>query len=88
MCRKTTFRIRYGHYKLFVMPFGVTNVPTAFMDLMNGVFKENLDKFVVVFTDDILIYSKSKKEHEEHLHLALQLLRSNRLYAKFSKSNF
>ena len=82
---KSTLRTRYGHYKFLVMPFGVTNAPAAFMDLMNRVFKPYLDEFVVVFIDDILIYSKSEVEHEKHLRLALQILRDRKLYAKLSK---
>jgi hypothetical protein len=70
------------------MSFGLTNAPTYIMYLMNKVFMECLDKFVVVFIDDILVYSRSEEEHEEHLHLALQKLRENRLYAKFSKCEF
>ena len=70
------------------MPFGVTNAPASFMDLINRVFKPYLDEFVVVFIDDILIYSKSKTEHENHLRLALQILRERRLYAKFNKCEF
>ncbi|GJU63510.1 putative reverse transcriptase domain-containing protein [Tanacetum coccineum] len=85
---KTAFRTRYGHYEFQVMPFGLTNAPAVFMDLMNRVCKPYLDKFVIVFIDDILIYSKSKKEHEEHLKLILELLKKEELYAKFSKCEF
>ncbi|GJY32810.1 putative reverse transcriptase domain-containing protein [Tanacetum coccineum] len=85
---KTTFRTRYDHYELQVMPFGLTNTPTVFMDLMNRVCKPFLDKFVIVFIDDILIYSKNKKEHEEHLRLILRLLKKEELYTKFSKCEF
>lgn len=85
---KTAFRTRYGHYEFQVMPFGLTNAPAIFMDLMNRVCKPYLDKFVIVFIDDILIYSKSEKEHEEHLRLILELLRKEKLYAKFSKCEF
>ncbi|GJU94244.1 putative reverse transcriptase domain-containing protein [Tanacetum coccineum] len=84
---KTVFRTRYGHYEFQVMPFGLTNAPVVFMDLINRVCKPYLDKFVIVFIDDILIYSKSKEEHEEHLKLILELLKKE-LYAKFSKCDF
>ncbi|GJV86721.1 putative reverse transcriptase domain-containing protein [Tanacetum coccineum] len=85
---KTAFRTRYGHYEFQVMPFGLTNAPTIFMDLMNRVCKPYLDKFVIVFIDDVLIYSKNKEEHEEHLKLILELLNKEELYAKFSKCEF
>ena len=85
---KTTFRTRYGHYKFIAVSFGLTNAPTTFMCLLNGVFKNYLDKFVIVFLDDILIYSKSEEEHEEHLRIALQVLRDNQLYVKLSKCLF
>nr|GEZ58426.1 putative reverse transcriptase domain-containing protein [Tanacetum cinerariifolium] len=82
---KTTFRIRYEHFESTVMPFGLTNAPTVFVDLMNRVCKLYLDKFVIVFIDDIWIYSKKKKEHEVHLKLVLESLRKEILYAKFPK---
>lgn len=85
---KTAFRTRYGHYEFVVMPFGLTNAPAIFMDLMNRVFHDCLDKFLVVFIDDILIYSKSEEEHAEHLRFVLQRLREKKLYAKFSKCEF
>ncbi|GJR64193.1 putative reverse transcriptase domain-containing protein [Tanacetum coccineum] len=85
---KTAFRTRYGHYEFQVMPFGLTNAPAVFMDLMNRVCKPYLDKFVIVFIDDILIYSRNKKEHEEHLKAILELLKKEELYAKFSKCEF
>ncbi|GJV22721.1 putative reverse transcriptase domain-containing protein [Tanacetum coccineum] len=81
----TAFRTRYGHYEFQVMPFGLTNAHAVFMDLMNRVCKPCLDKFVIIFIDDILIYSKSKQEHEEHLKLILEFLKKEQLYAKFSK---
>ncbi|GJW60902.1 putative reverse transcriptase domain-containing protein [Tanacetum coccineum] len=84
----TAFRTRYGHYEFQVMPFGLTNAPAVFMDLMNRVCKPYLDKFVIVFIDDILIYSKNKEEHGEHLKTILNLLRSEKLYAKFLKCDF
>ena len=85
---KTAFRTRYSHYEFMVMSFGLTNAPAAFMDLMNRVFKDFLDRFVIVFIDDILVYSSSEEEHEHHLRLMLQRLREHRSYAKFSKCEF
>ncbi|GKE61588.1 putative reverse transcriptase domain-containing protein [Tanacetum coccineum] len=82
---KTAFRTHYGHYEFQVMSFGLTNAPAVFMDLMNRVCKPYLDKFMIVFIDDILIYSKNKQEHEEHTKLILELLKKEELYAKFSK---
>ena len=85
---KTAFRTRYGHYEFLVMSFGLTNAPAAFMSLMNGIFKSYLELFVIIFIDDILVYSNSKKEHEEHLRIVLEMLREKKLYAKFSKCEF
>nr|GEY68405.1 hypothetical protein [Tanacetum cinerariifolium] len=85
---KTAFRTRYGHFEFTVMPFGLTNTPVVFMDLMNQVCKPYLDKFVIVFIDDIFIYLKTKEDHENHLRLMLDLLRKEKLYAKFSKCEF
>ncbi|GJR39649.1 putative reverse transcriptase domain-containing protein [Tanacetum coccineum] len=85
---KTAFRTRYGHYEFQVMPFGLTNAPAVFMDLMNRVCKPYLDKFVIVFIDDILIYSRDEEEHASHLRIILELLRKEKLYAKFSKCDF
>ena len=85
---KTMFRTRYGHFEFTVMPFGLMNVPVEFMDLMHRVFQPYLDQFVVVFVDDILIYSQSEWEHEYYLRIILQLLRDHQLYAKFSKCEF
>nr|GFB13863.1 putative reverse transcriptase domain-containing protein [Tanacetum cinerariifolium] len=85
---KAAFRTRYEHYEFQVMLFSLTNAPAVFMDLMNRVCKPYLDKFVIVFIDDILIYLKSKQEHEEHLKLILELLKKEQLYARFSKCGF
>ncbi|XP_058774497.1 uncharacterized protein LOC131648787 [Vicia villosa] len=86
--QKTAFRTRYGHYEYSVMPFGVTNAPGVFMEYMNRIFHEYLDQFVVVFIDDILIYSKSESEHSDHLRTVLQVLKERKLYAKLSKCEF
>jgi hypothetical protein len=85
---KTAFRTRYGHYEFTVVSFGLSNAPSIFTCLMNDIFREYLDKFVIVFLDDILIYSKPEEENEKHLRLVLQVLRENRLYAKLSKCSF
>ena len=81
----TAFRTWYGQFEFTVMPFGLTNALAAFMDLMHMVFQRYLDKFVLVFVDDILIYSQSEEEHEDHLRVVLQLLRDHQLYSKFNK---
>ena len=82
------FRTRYGHYELVVMPFGLTNAPAVFMDLMNRVCSPMLDRSVIIFIDDILVYSKTREQHEEHLRELLGVLRRGRLYVKFSKCEF
>ncbi|GJZ77550.1 putative reverse transcriptase domain-containing protein [Tanacetum coccineum] len=85
---KTAFRTRYEHYEFQVMPFGLTNAPAVFMDLMNRVYKPYLNKFIILFIDDILIYSRNKEEHANHLRIILELLKKEKLYAKFSKCDF
>ncbi|KAG7567925.1 Zinc finger CCHC-type superfamily [Arabidopsis thaliana x Arabidopsis arenosa] len=86
--RKTAFRTRYGHYEFVVMPFGLTNAPAAFMKMMNGVFQEFLDEFVIIFIDDILVYSKDWESHQDHLRAVLERLRKHELFAKLSKCSF
>ena len=85
---KTAFQTWYGHFEFVVMSFGLTNAPAALMDLMNRVFKRYLDMFVIVFTDDILVYSRSEEKHANHLTIVLQTLKDKELYAKFSKCEF
>ena len=85
---KTVFRMRYGHYEFLVMLFGLTNGSVAFIDLMNHIFRPFLDQFVVVFIDDILVYSKDREDHDTHLRVVLEILRKEQLYAKMSKCEF
>ena len=85
---KIAFRTRYGHYEFLVMSFGLSNAPTAFMDLMNRVFHPYLDQFVVAFINDILVYSKDAQEHEHHLRIVLRILKEKKLFAKLSKCDF
>jgi hypothetical protein len=85
---KTTFITKYGMYEYTVMSFGLTNAPAFFVNMMNNVFMDYLNKFVVVFIDDILIYSQSEEEHVDHLKMVLQRLREHQLYAKLSKCEF
>jgi hypothetical protein len=86
--RKTSFRTRYGQYEFTVVPFGLSNAPVVFMCLMNGVLRSYLDKFIVVFLDDILIYSNYEEEHEHHLRMVLQVLREHKLYVELIKCSF
>ena len=86
--QKTAFRSRYGHYEYVAMPFGVTNTPAIFMDYMNRIFRSYLDQFVIVFIDDILIYSESREEHTDHLRVVLEILREQQLYGKLLKCEF
>ena len=85
---KTAFRTRYGHYEFLVMPFQLTNARAAFVDLMNRVFRPYVDQFVVVFIDDILVYSKDAQEHEQHLRIVMETLEEKKLYAKLCKCDF
>ena len=85
---KMAFRTRYGHYEFLVILFGLTNAPAAFMDLMNRVFRPYVDQFVIVFIDDILVYSKDRENHDTHLRVVLETLRKEQLYAKLSKCEF
>jgi hypothetical protein len=85
---KMTFWTRYGHYEFVVVPFGLTNVPTTFMCLINGVLRDFLNKFVIVSLDDILIYSKMEEKHEQHLRMVIHVLRENQLYDKLRKCTF
>jgi hypothetical protein len=86
--RKTAFKTRYGHYEFTVVPLRLSNAPIVFICLVNGIFREYLDRFVIVLLDDILVYSKSKEENEHHLRMVLQVLREHQLYAKLSKCSF
>ena len=85
MYPKTAFRTRYGHYEFLVLPFGLTNAPATFMHLMHQTFRDHLDDFVIVFLDDILIYSKTLEEHQKHVSTIMEILRREKLYAKESK---
>lgn len=85
---KTTFKTRYGHFEFTIPPFGLMNAPTTYMNLMNSIYQQYLDKFVLIFLEDILVYSRTHEEHDQHLKLSLQILRENKLYGKLSKCAF
>jgi hypothetical protein len=85
---KNEFRTRYGHYEFVVILFGLTNAPTSFMCFMNSISNQYLDKFILIFIDDILIYSKTEEEHEHHLKIVLQIIREDKLYVNFDKCDF
>ena len=85
---KTAFKTRYRHYEFVVIPFGLTNSPSTFMCLMNNAFNKYLDQFVLIFLDDILIYSKTKEQNQQHLEIVLQTLREHQLYAKFEMCEY
>ena len=85
---KTEFRTRYGHFEFLVLPFGLTNAPATFINLMHTIFRELLDDFVIIFLDDILVYSRDVETHVTHVRQTLEILRQNRLYAKVSKCAF
>ena len=85
---KTAFRTRYGQYEFLVMPYRLTNAPVAFMDVMNRVFRPYVDQFVVVFIDDILVYSKDAQEHEKHMRIVMETLREKNFYAELIKCDF
>ena len=85
---KTTFRTRYGHFEFLVLPFGLTNAPATFMHLMHSIFREQLDDYIIIFLDDILVYNKGLKAHVTHVHQTLSIMRQHRLYAKVSKCAF
>ena len=85
---KTAFRTRYGHFEFLVLPFGLTNAPATFMHLMHSIFREHLDTFVIIFLDDILVYSRTLEDHKEHVRKTLDILREHKLYAKMTKCSF
>ena len=86
--QKTAFRTRYGHFEFLVLPFGLTNAPATFMHLMHQIFREQLDQFIIIFLDDILVYSRTMQDHIDHVRKTLQILRKHRLYGKVSKCAF